>query len=289
MQKKAADEENTVRSVWGLVAVVVLVTVVSLVWAPPKGETQRARTVPTPMASNPGLLITQLDAAWAKGDWEGAIRVLDRLESVDPNALDFTDKRYAAHVNHGAALQQRGQKQEAAKQFSSAYQVDMNRIEARERLLALTPTPVPSPTPIPQPTATAVPRIMDIIVGKGNWAYSVVSVRKQETVAWSPFGNKTTAKGTWLIILLVVGNASERTMTIRDWDFELRDDAGRKYEMDTVTSLMFNSHNKVSSLGEQFPPGVPVPVGMLYDVNPDAKAFRLHLKQAGEFIDLVEK
>lgn len=78
-------------------------------------------------------------------------------------------------------------------------------------------------------------------------------------------------------------------MAINEWDFELKDDQGRTYSMDTVTSAMFDSYNKISSLGEQIPPGVATGVGMLYDVNPAAKGFRLYLKQAGEYVDLVDK
>ncbi len=145
----------------------------------------------------------------------------------------------------------------------------------------------PTSTPVPS-TPTTAPRIKDTIV-KGNWAYSVVGVSTQKTVTWSAFGNKTAAKGTWLLITMALMNGGDKTMAINEWDFELKDDHGRTYGMDTVTSAMFDSYNKISSLGEQIPPGVATGVGMLYDVNPDAKGFRLYLKQAGEYVDLVDK
>lgn len=244
-----------------------------------------ATATPEPTVE-PQVLIGRLDAMWAQGRWWEAISALEQLQQSDPGALDFKDKLYAAHYFNGKDLLSKGIRNDAATQFAIANQIDPTRTEAQAELLALTPTPVP-PTPVPAPTLT--PRIGDQIA-KGNWGYGLVEVKTQKTVTWSAFGNKTSAKGTWLVIIMAIMNGGDKSMPINSWDFELKDDQGRTYSMDTVTSSMFSDFNKLSSLGDTFPPGVGDGVGMLYDVNPDAKGFRLYLKQAdNRYFDLVEK
>lgn len=152
-----------------------------------------------------------------------------------------------------------------------------------------TPTPMPTATSVP-PTPTPNPRVGDVIV-KGNWAYAVGGVKKQKTFTWTSFGNKETAKGIWLIVVLGAKNLGDRTMRLNSWDFELRDLEGNTYEMnDGFATRMFNSDAELANMGEECPPGVLCTMGLFFDVNPDAEGYRLFLKQAdNQFIDLSEK
>jgi hypothetical protein len=147
-----------------LVAAIVALIVMSAYWKPngtvtgapvvgtppsdhvkttPSTETSLSATAPTPSTV---ALLARLDETWQCGDWPAAIAVLDTLQSVDPSAADFTDKRYVAQYSWGKSLFDEGDKTGAATHFAQASQVDPSRAEAKMELLALTPTPTPRPT-----------------------------------------------------------------------------------------------------------------------------------------------
>ena len=106
--------------------------------------TATARPPPTPIATPTPVvdaLLGQLDAAWAQGDWPKALSLLDRIEQLAPSALDFQDKRYAAHVAAGQDLLAKGSTTAAVGELTKAEGIDPDRSEARAALVALTPTP----------------------------------------------------------------------------------------------------------------------------------------------------
>jgi hypothetical protein len=106
---------------------------------------------PTPSAAE---LLGHLDSTWSRGDWPQTFTLLDQLERTDPTALDFQDKRYAAHMAAGQELLAKGNKDSALVHFIQADAIDRSRSEAKAALVALTPTPTPVPTP-PKPQVSA--------------------------------------------------------------------------------------------------------------------------------------
>jgi predicted metalloprotease len=99
--------------------------------------------VPTPAAAE---LLAELDAAWAQSRWSDVKTLLDRIERLAPTALDYVDKRYAAHMAAGQDLLAKGNKASATDEFTKAVNVDPDRGEAHAALVALTPTPTPAPS-----------------------------------------------------------------------------------------------------------------------------------------------
>jgi hypothetical protein len=154
------------------------------------------------------------------------------------------------------------------------------------------PTNTPPPTNTPKPptaTPTPLPKIGQT-VSVGNWEYTVTKVEKEKTLTWSEFGNTSEAKGTWLIVYMTLKNIGKQNFGINTWDFELRDASDIKYDTSTDfgTTAMFLSYKKLSNLGEQYPPGVPVNTALIFDIAPDAKGLKLVLKQARTSVDLGE-
>jgi hypothetical protein len=74
-------------------------------------------------------------------------------KGVSPAALDFRDRRYAAHMFVGNNLQDRGDMAGAANEFAIADSIDPSRDEARTVLDALPPTPTPVPPATAKPDA----------------------------------------------------------------------------------------------------------------------------------------
>ncbi len=122
---------------------------------PTVAAVQSPTVIPTPNATatpDTPALLARLDEDWQKGNWPAALGVLDALQAADPEAADFTDKRYVAEYSWGKSLLDQGDKPGAATHFMLASQIDPSRTEGETQLLALTPTPAPvPPTPRPSP------------------------------------------------------------------------------------------------------------------------------------------
>lgn len=126
-------------------------------------------------------------------------------------------------------------------------------------------------------------------VAAGNWEYTVTKIDTQKSVTWSQFGNKTDAKGTWLIAYLTLTNKGNQNFGIGAQDFELLDAGGVKYNSDPLTGSSYADFQKLTKLGlaDQYPPGVAVNTLIMFDINPAATGLRLGLRQAaGTSIDL---
>lgn len=142
----------------------------------------------------------------------------------------------------------------------------------------------PAATSKPEPTP--IPKVGQVVNGK-NWSYQVTNVEKTKTLTWSEFGNKTDAKGVWLIPYLTLQNISKQNYPINAHDFELRDDGGVKYTTSSqIEAFSFLRYKKLGALGEQFPPGVPVNTAVVFDVSPEAKGLKLWLSQESVLVDL---
>jgi hypothetical protein len=126
-----ADRESQVRAT------------VPAVPATPTASSPQATLKPTP---NADALLSGLDAAWTQAHWSEVLSLLDQIEKVTPAALDFNDKRYAAHMAEGQDFLAAGNGLAAAEQFANAQVIDPSRREATAALVALTPTTTPPAT-----------------------------------------------------------------------------------------------------------------------------------------------
>ena len=138
------------------------------------------------------------------------------------------------------------------------------------------------------PSASAAAKVGDT-VSAGNWSYTITKVEKPgKSIATGNEFAKLDALGTWLVAYATLKNVGTQNFGINSFDFELQDSAGVKSKVTDQFSGMTIWLEKLGlkSLGSQIPPGVSVDTALLFDVNPDAKGFRLNLVQARRFIDL---
>lgn len=134
-------------------------------------------------------------------------------------------------------------------------------------------------------TATPAPVIGDTVT-KGNWAYMVTKVEKAKSVSWSQFGNKSDAKGTFLIVTLGIQNVGKETYPVNAWDFEVQDGSGVKYKTALMESSTYSGYLGLSKVGDNYPPGVPAAMALLFDINPNATGLKLNLVQAKTMVAL---
>lgn len=132
-----------------------------------------------------------------------------------------------------------------------------------------------------QPAATVLSQLGEEIVS-GNWSYTVQEVQRTKELVWSDFGNKDTAVGEFLIVLLQLKNVGKENFGINAHDFQVFDESGTKYDAKAfpVGFNLWLQRNGRQALCSQCPPGVALDTGVLFDISPEAAGLRLRLVQA---------
>ncbi|MFN8533869.1 MAG: DUF4352 domain-containing protein [Dehalococcoidia bacterium] len=129
---------------------------------------------------------------------------------------------------------------------------------------------------------TAAPAAVGQSVRAGDWEVTVTGVERMKTLTWSAVGNRTDAKGEWLIVSLTLVNRGNRNFAMNTFDWELRDSGGVTYATSSEGgTYMYPEFRKVNRMGDQVPPGVPYPTMLIFDVAPGASGLQLILKATG--------
>ncbi|HLG69933.1 MAG TPA: DUF4352 domain-containing protein [Chloroflexota bacterium] len=136
--------------------------------------------------------------------------------------------------------------------------------------------------------ASAAPKVGDTVTA-GNWSYQLTKVDKPgKSIDTGNQFEKLDALGTWLVVYMTLKNVGKQNFGINDFDFELQDSAGTKSKVtDKIVEMnAWLEKTGLKPLGGQIPPGVSIDTALLFDINPDAKGFKLNLIQARQSFDL---
>jgi len=137
-----------------------------------------------------------------------------------------------------------------------------------------------------QPPAPTPPHIGSVVRG-GNWQYEVLKAETAKTLRTGPYDFQVmNPKGVWVVVAFNLTNVGDRNFTLNDWDVELRDSKGIKYDPAGFDSSMYSHYLGRAALGEQMPPGVTVMVTLLFDVAPGTTGMYFHPVQGGPDIRL---
>ncbi len=107
------------------------------------GASEESETAPTPttgqaVSTSPAdNLAAQIHELWALEDWPAVIEIIDQLLIVDPNIPEIYEKLYAARVNNGYGLLEKGDNAAARFEFELALAVRPNGGEALAALQSL--------------------------------------------------------------------------------------------------------------------------------------------------------
>jgi hypothetical protein len=123
-------------------------------------------------------------------------------------------------------------------------------------------------------------------VTSGTWQFTVTRVAREPAVEWSSVGNTANATGVWIVLHVRVENVGRDAAALRAADLPLRDAGGHTYSADERTSVYYSAFHRFSKPAGSYPPRIPVEVGLVYDVRPDAAGLQLDVAQAGRTIDL---
>jgi LysM repeat protein/Tfp pilus assembly protein PilO len=142
---------------------------------------------PSPPPQDVTQLATALDTAWAAGQWEQAINLINQLLALDPTYDDALEKLYVAYVNDGYRLLGAGNAEAAVAQFNAALAIKPDGQEAQAGLQSAIATPTPTLTAEEQ-----LAHSLDQLWAQQNWP-EVIRVIEQ-ILALNPNYDGMTAK-----------------------------------------------------------------------------------------------
>jgi len=145
-------------------------------------------------------------------------------------------------------------------------------------------TPSPATAQPGAETAPPPPAHIGTVLELGSWRYSVRAVDVTPSIDVST--SQTTReilkpKGTYVVVLVQVTNIGNRSASIGDADFQLRDSRAAGYDPATSDERKLVSFRAQTQLGEQIAPGVMVTTTLLFDVPPGTTGMYLNLKSVG--------
>lgn len=104
--------------------------------APPSGS---AAGGSAPSIQTPSVLLEQVPAMRAAGDFEGALKMLARITSIDASVAGLDDQTYQTHLEYGRALLSRGEHDRSLAEYGAALAIRPGDAEAQagQRLVNL--------------------------------------------------------------------------------------------------------------------------------------------------------
>ena len=140
-----------------------------------------------------------------------------------------------------------------------------------------TPFLVGSGTTVPAQGGTASSQGQTVSVK--NWDIKVETVeRPGKDLVWSQFGNKSTAVGTWVVVVVKMKNTGNQNFGINSFDFEMRTTGGTKYNVSS-DAFSYSSYKGGQTLGGQVPPGSEATYYIAFDITPSATELQFVFKQ----------
>ncbi len=151
---------------------------------------------------------------------------------------------------------------------------------------AAKPTNTPKPEQTAKPTNTPVPPPkvygLNELASVKNWDLAVNNVvRPGKELVWSQYGNKSTAAGTWFVVVVDMKNTGNTNFGVNTTDLELLAANGITYKVSTDggASYEYSGYKGAQRIGGQVPPGVNVTYHVVFDVAPNATDLKLVFKQ----------
>jgi hypothetical protein len=115
-----------------------------------------------------------------------------------------------------------------------------------------------------------------------NWDVTVTGVeRPGKDLVWSQFGNKSTAVGTWVVVVVKMKNTGNQNFGVNSFDFEMHTSDGTKYSPSSDGGAISYSQYKGGQgmVGSQVPPGTEATYYIVFDVSPSATGLQFVFNQ----------
>lgn len=116
-----------------------------------------------------------------------------------------------------------------------------------------------------------------------HWRIAVTSVQRQATLAWNRHGGEQGAVGEWLLVAIDLTNLGRENFGVNRWDFAVRDGAGNTYQHANGWVALTHPERLgyAPAANRQVPPGLTLPVLLVFDVAPAAAPLELVFNQDG--------
>ncbi len=139
--------------------------------------------------------------------------------------------------------------------------------------------PKPTNTPNPPPAAAKTTGLNELVSVK-NWDLAIQKVETPgKELLWSQFGNKSTAAGTWFIVVVDMKNTGNQNFGVNNSDFELKAGTVTYKVSDDLGSYGYSESKGGQRVAGQVPPGVNVTYYVVFDIAPNATDLQFTFKQ----------
>jgi hypothetical protein len=138
--------------------------------------------------------------------------------------------------------------------------------------------------------ATATPAIVAAGTPAAGpiWRYTLLRSELQRTIPRDgQFGIPVDAQGRWLLLEVQVENVSQQAQIVHAADFQIVDAQGHVFPADEIGSATYSLRNRLARFGGEFRVGMSAPLGVVFDVEPEATPLRLSLPQAPGAITVI--
>jgi hypothetical protein len=113
-----------------------------------------------------------------------------------------------------------------------------------------------------------------------NWDLAIQKVEKPgKDLIWSQYGNKSTAAGTWFVIVVDMKNTGNQNFGVNSSDFEMKSGNVTYKVSDDFGSYSYSDSKGGQKVGGQVPPSVNVTYYIVFDVAPNATDLQFVFKQ----------
>ncbi|MCP5101278.1 MAG: cellulase family glycosylhydrolase [Chloroflexi bacterium] len=147
-------------------------------------------TAALPIPSNTAYTCADIDSQWGN-NWPAVISVLDYLINQGQMCGEepLLSKKYAAHFSYASLLEVNGELDAAISQYTTAFSIDANRVEALDALIRLDAlpeatavpchsdlAPLPDPSPSEQPDQSSFVQVQGDKLTLHNQPYQIKGV-----------------------------------------------------------------------------------------------------------------
>ena len=114
-----------------------------------------------------------------------------------------------------------------------------------------------------------------------HWQIAVTSVGRRSALAWNSCGGQQAAVGEWLFVGVTLTNVGGENYGVNTWDFAVRDGAGKLYKHSNEWIALTHPERQgyQSANNHPVPPGLAVPILLIFDMNPAATGLELVFNQ----------
>jgi hypothetical protein len=118
-------------------------------------------------------------------------------------------------------------------------------------------------------------------VNVGSWKVTVEKAQKTKSIDWSGLGSTEDAKGVFVKVYVTAQNVTNKTDSIKSFDYKLHDSSGAEYDACiSFACIAYPNQEKRDNFSSSTPPRSSTKLLALFDVATDAQGLELVIEDS---------